>query len=433
MFPFFYLAGVFLLIFPTVRLPGINISPSDLFLLSAAALLGLEHILRRKDWRFAPHILWIPAILAFVGGTLATMNAARPATSLLITIKIFFVLGIWISMTLEMVRRGYLLLILCTVVSAGVFTAFVGIVDYWMGWSLDKLVTGTNYFFWNRIAGTLGHPNALGFYLTVALPIAFAMLLNEWQTKSRIVVQGALLVSCVVMGLALFYSGSVSSWIGGTLSLGTLGFAYLWRASQRTRLIFVVLVSILGVIGIALLTQEAIRTQVAFLINFNLGRAVTITGPDRFRLLDQAFSDLNANPFLGSGLDQAGTGGLDADELLTSASIHSTVISSWQNGGFLTFIGILMAYAVAVICAAYALKYGILYKNWIVVGLAVVTFSWTLTDQTQSQLTLRYTWLTLGLLFGLGFGIRWISALKVPPLQSYIAQVRQHSEDIRGR
>jgi hypothetical protein len=106
-------------------------------------------------------------------------------------------------------------------------------------------------------------------------------------------------------------------------------------------------------------------------------------------------------------MDQTGTGGLSGDQLVTQDRIHNTLISGWMSGGILTFVGLAWAYAIVVLCALKALALGMRRRDWIPIALGACTLGWILFDQTQPNLYHRFTWMTAGLLFGLGVQVRW--------------------------
>jgi hypothetical protein len=120
--------------------------------------------------------------------------------------------------------------------------------------------------------------------------------------------------------------------------------------------------------------------------------------------LDEALGVIATNPFIGVGMDQTGTGGSDA--LVTSDVIHNAVLGGWLGGGIAVFLGLIWAYFVVFLTALNSLAHGIRSRSWLLVGLGACMLGWMLFDQAQTHLYHRYTWLTLGLAFGLGLGIR---------------------------
>ena len=284
--------------------------------------------------------------------------------------------------------------------------ATVAVVDYFVPERLYTFVTTPDTNFWTRTSGTFGHPNSLGFFLGVVFPIGVAMAMNDWNVRGKWLIRAFLFVGCGLMAFALFYSGSVSGWLAALLGTVIIGVVYFWRANARLRLGMLFVFGVLFVVGLALLlTQDSLGERLYSMAEFNVWRVVTITGPDRLAVMDEAFTVLDRNPILGAGLDQSGTGG--SDELITHSLIHNTIISGWQNGGILTLFGLLLAYGIVFLTACNGLRYAFRTGDWIALGLSATAFGWMLMDQTQPQLTFRVSWMTVGLLFGMGLGVTW--------------------------
>lgn len=416
MFPVLFLIGTFFLISPTVRLPLLGISISDLFIFCALLWLIGESLLRPRDPKSAMpiHILWIPASVILASGLLSSIPAISPVVSIGIVIKIWFVLTAWISMAIVIVRRGYLLPVLYVLIVAGCVTTMVALIDTFTTIHLGDRISGNTLNFYTRRLGTFGHPNDQGFFLSVVLPLAFGLLLREWETRRRLVrlfVWGA---ATILLGLGVFLSGSVAGWVSTVISMGIIGLFLLFKSSRLTKLgLGAAVLGLVAAVGI-LMTQSSFATGVNSALAFNLFRVSNITGPGRLVLLEQAFDYIDQSPWIGSGLDQTGTGQLNRNELLTGDFIHNTIISGWLNGGFFMFVGLLMVYAIAVITALRALAYGVRQKDWLIVCMGALVFGYIFFDQTQPHLAQRFSWLVLGLLFGLGFGIQSIK-IRISP------------------
>lgn len=409
LFRFFYLLGIFCLIFPTVRIPFADLGISDMFIFVALGIWLIEYLLHRGQdgWGIPIHSLWVPAILILTGGLLSSIDAARPTTSISITVKTVFVVTVWISASIVMVRRGDLLLTIGVFLAGVVTTSVIGIVDRLTGTTFGNALSGNTVLFYNRSTGTLGHPNELGYITSVALPLVLGLLVNAFRAKSNWLVRALLGGVAGLAMLALFYSGSVAGWVSAVVSTGVFGLILLLRATTAQRVWVLGALVLLAGMGIWFLSSPTRQAQVQFLLDFNLGRATGITGPDRTRLVEQALNVISENPFIGAGMDQTGTGGLSGPELVTDDLIHNTLISGWLSGGLLVFVGLAACYLLAFVTAVRALWYGSRRADWLLVGLGACVFGWILFDQTQPNLYHRFTWLTLAWLFGLGLQIRW--------------------------
>lgn len=411
MFPLFYLLGVVFLIVPTVRLPIIGLSPSDVFIFAAFGWLLLETFVPRREKRaqIPIHVLWIPAGIILVGGTLASIGAISPFSSLWQTLKVCFVLAPWVSMGIVMVRRGYLMHILYAFIFSGAIAGAVALIDVMTDAHLGALISGVTTNYWRRMTGTFGHPSTLGYFTCVALPVSFGVLADEWQNKRRPFLVIPLALATGLIAVALFNSGSVTGWIGTLVALCALGVVWLVRARSWTRWGVGIAGLVIALLVIGALAFNLVPTRIMFIIGLNLERASETTGPGRLAVFARAFELINQNPIIGVGMDQTGTSGIDRQLAETVTAVHNTVISGWLNGGLLTFLGLVLAYALAILTALRGLNYGAGNKHWIVLTLSAATLAWIIFDQTQPQLSQRFTWMTVSLLYGLGFGIQLVA------------------------
>jgi O-antigen ligase len=137
--------------------------------------------------------------------------------------------------------------------------------------------------------------------------------------------------------------------------------------------------------------------------NPNLQRASDFTGPSRFNLDVEAVGQILENPWIGYGMDQGASVGADLSQLVTSNGVHNTLIRSWLAGGILAFIGILLAYLLA-LKQAFTVVVGFMKKQLTqpyALGLAASVIAWVIVDMAQPSLYLRFTWVTVPLLYGL--------------------------------
>jgi|GEM_PF-5987630 len=404
-----YLVAVFCLIFVTVRLPGLGISVGDAFVAAAVGVWAIAYVLHRggADWGIPSHPLWLPAMLILFGGLLSSLFAVNLTTSIAITVKIAFVVSVWVAMGIVMVRRGDLRLVLWTFVAAAFLTSFVAVEDRITGLDLGGKIAGRTEIFWNRSTGTVGHPVELAFITSTALPIVLGLLIEEWQAQRRWWLLSICAIGLATILVAIFLAGSVAGWITSALTTGLICLLLLARADNRVRLGLIALIFVCA-IGVGVYLSEPSRLQyVNFLIDFNLGRAATITGPDRFHLLNEALDVVSRNPLIGAGMDQTGTGGLDHAQLVTSDVVHNVFVGGWLGGGLFVELGILACYLIGFLTALNALWRGFRASDWLIVALGACVLGWIVFDQTQPHLYHRHTWLILALLFGLGYQIRW--------------------------
>ncbi|MGQ0568865.1 MAG: hypothetical protein ACT4P5_04925, partial [Armatimonadota bacterium] len=92
----------------------------------------------------------------------------------------------------------------------------------------------------------------------------------------------------------------------------------------------------------------------------------------------------------------------DPGQLVTSVTIHNTVLQSWVAGGVVTFVGVALLYWRTLRLTVGAV---VGYANgrgaWEILGLSASIIGWLLIDMVQPHIYHRYTWLTVALLYGL--------------------------------
>lgn len=406
MFELLYLLGTMTLVLNLVRPLPIELGICDLFLLAALGFLWLDGLARKKELReWVPaHPLWSPAMLVVFGGLLSSFGAARPVTSIAIVIKTWFVLTLWVSMGMVMARRGRLRHVLAAFLTGVACTSVIAVSDSFTGADRGGAISGRIANYWGRMDGTMGHPNELAFITSVAVPVLAGLLLHEWHSRRRWYWMSVQLSGLIVVAWADFLSGSGAGWLSVCISGIVLAWMCLGRTSTRGRLVLAGGVIIAIVAGReVVLGKDATGYFSRPWLEWNLQRVITITGPSRLEAFGEAIQQIGEHPVVGAGMDQVGTGGLTSAELVTSVSIHNTIVASWVAGGVFAWVGVVWVYMVCLRTALEVLRRSTRTTDWIAVGLAASVLGWIAFDQTQPNLYHRYTWLTLALLFGMGY------------------------------
>ena len=424
-----YLLAVFSLIFNTVHLPVLGVSPNEFFVMLALAIWGVAYVRYRggSGWGVPAHPLWLPALLILCGGLISSFGAVNLGSSFLITLKLFFVLTVWVAMGILMVRWGDVYAVLRTFVAAMAFTSAIAVADRLTGWDWGGKISGRTALFWNRSDGTVGHPVELAFVACSALPVVLGLLLDEWNTRRRLWLVALYCIALGVISAAIFLSGSVTGWAIAAMTVGLMFLIFVLRASNRVRFVLFWLVLLLVGTASLYLSEPTRWANFQFLLDFNLGRASGLTGPQRAGLVDEAIGVIAQNPLIGAGMDQSGTGSISIFDKVTSETVHNVLIGGWLGGGLFAAIGIVACYAVGLITALHAMRHGFRTMNWVVIGLAVSVIGWILFDQTQPHLYHRNTWLVLALLFGLGYTIRIVL-----PRARFAAGANLNADSARG-
>lgn len=416
---FFYILG-------TLTLPLMGIRPitnlfslSDLFYFAALFCLivyGISHKEMVSHW-MPLRPFWLPAILILAGGILASIYSAVSLTaSLLATVKTWFLYSLWMSMGIVLARDGGARKILTAFLVGAVFAAAVAILDSRTGLNIGPAIfkltgnwSGVDPVLYNligRYPGPTSHPNALAQFTVVAMPIALLWWLKiikdrEWLWS---IVLG---ISLVLLGWGITLTGSVAGLISGLFSLGVVFIVLLLRTFPSERPLFYSIVFLFMAIlffSIALFGTSLLRfTDHMIASNDNIYRALTITGPGRINLNLEGLSLILQSPWLGYGMDQGTAGGVTGSQLVTSEGVHNTLLRMWLAGGLLSFLGLLIIYIISVNLAFRTLVNFIkkTQTSYIAAGLSISILGWVLADMAQPSFFLRFTWLTVGILYGM--------------------------------
>ncbi len=408
----FYLLGVAAFAFNTVRPLGVNLSIGDLFFLSALYFLVLEGLRSRRPLReWLPlHSFWLPSFFILIGGLLSSTRAVQPWTSVLITVKTWFVFSLWISLSIVMFRdRNRLRNILIVYIAGVVLTSLIAIWDSGTSMMLGSAIAGETVEGWGRYSGTMGHPNELGNITAVASPIAWGVAWSEESGRFRrplTVIAGAVLV---ILMWATILSGSVAALAGFLLAVSLLFTMHLVRNQAVGRIAIPILMPIgLGVAASYLILnwQNIGHLLYGTPLYANLNRALYLTGPLRFSLIQEAWHRIAQNPLMGYGMDQTGTSDLPLSDLVTSLRIHNTLIQSWLAGGLLVFFGVTWIYVVTLRLTLRNLPgLGRVPNNWLVIALCCSVLAGVFMDQWQPNLYQRYKWLAVAALIGISTDI----------------------------
>lgn len=144
-----------------------------------------------------------------------------------------------------------------------------------------------------RPTGLLIHPNVLGAYLVLTLPLAVAVWLIT-PTRAQLALAS---VAIVLGGVALYTSLSRSAWLGTAVAAGAMALA-MWRAGipavSRKRLATMALLAVVALVG---LLSRADRIYLR--LTETAGEAVDF----RRDLVATAWRMAAAHPFAGVGLN----------------------------------------------------------------------------------------------------------------------------------
>jgi O-antigen ligase len=408
-----FLIATVLLSFNFVRLFGLAIS--DWLYFGALVFALIETLLAQRS--HAPcwlrnRFLWaLPLIL--LGAIISTMNAQNWFVAFIEISQQVFVMTFFVSLVWVLVRRGKIKPIIYAFIFSGIITAGVVLVDYFTGSKFGPFLSGTpNIQLWGRYAGTLGHPNKLGYFLVLTTLLSIGQVLNIETSRAAIISRFGWYASIVVQVFGIYLSGSMTAYLG--LLTGIIIFAL------SSKNIFVNMTRTFGgvVTGVLLAGCFLIATQINYIeslvshgnnvITQAIIRIETNTGETRLANYIQAWEKIAQNPWFGVGYDQISTSGISTEARFLEHSVHNPLLEIWYTGGVFAFLGWVAIYFQVGLTALMLIwrgKYTTL--SPLILGLASAALSILLMDQFQDAIYQREKWLVFGMLVSISWEKVW--------------------------
>jgi O-antigen ligase len=137
-----------------------------------------------------------------------------------------------------------------------------------------------------RVMGTLVYPNALAGLILMFLPVSLSLAFNSTRQLKRPVRAAVILLTCLLGGLSLFWSGSKAGWLLAMMLAGI----WLFRLNWPARLKWAVLTTVL-LVGLAVF---AVRFH-----NYFAAGATSVGA--RFDYWRAAVLTTRENPLFGTG------------------------------------------------------------------------------------------------------------------------------------
>jgi O-antigen ligase len=375
----------------------------------------IEH--RNAQCWWQNRFFWLVALILF-GALGSTMNSQNVGVAIVEIFQQIFVLTLFISMAWILVRRGKINSVIYAFVLSGVFTAGIVLVDKLTGSNWGPTLSGApDVQLWGRFAGTLGHPNKLGYFLVLTTLLSIGQLLSLRSSNSSVFSR---LVWCGligVQGVGIYLSGSMTAYLG----LLT-GIAFLALSSWN---IFVKMAKTFGilVVGSVFAMWLVLATQLILIdglptlsnndINLALARIQSYTAESRLTTYTQAWDQIINNPWFGVGYDQISTSGISSQSRFLDFAVHNSLLQIWYTGGLFAFLGWV---AVSIWVGLMALGIIRLGKrnnlSPLLISLAAAVMAILLMDQFQDSIYEREKWLVIGLLAGISWERAYIKLLK---------------------
>jgi O-antigen ligase len=355
--------------------------------------------------------------LIIIGALISLINSEYLNIAIIEIFQQVFVVTLFVSLVWILVRRGKIKKIIFAFIFSGVFTAGVVLIDYISGSRIGPTLSGTQDFqLWGRFAGTLGHPNKLGYFLVLTVLLSIGQFLNIKISKRAFISKSIWFGLILVQVFGIYMSGSMNSYLGLLLGILILVFA---SKNNLTRLantywiiIAVAFFSIFLILGIYLIVINGLPNLGNNIMSQAAVRVLGSTSESRWDTYIQAWDQIIKNPFIGVGYDQISTSGIGSQSRFLDFSVHNSLLEIFYTGGFFAFIGWITIYIWVGSMAISALIKGVRKPNsQLIVGLAAANLVILFMDQFQDGIYQREKWLMIGLLAGVSWEMRRIETL----------------------
>ncbi|HEX3841967.1 MAG TPA: O-antigen ligase family protein [Acidimicrobiales bacterium] len=327
------IVGVFLI--PFTRFRGGGIQVSDLIFAVSIAVLAFSKK-RANVERMA--LSWhLATFLVVVGGIGATVNAIQPAGSVLVIVRMVFVLFYWpwvIRHVLINQRQKHIAMYAFVLGCA--FSGFVEILQSKLHiLALPATVTG------GRATAFTIQPDELGACLALGLvfAIGLTMELGPGRRWHRV-------ISIGLIGIGLVLSASVSAILSALAAVFVL--LVLRKVNLRKVLTAVLVVVIVYVGGVSVLGSGNKSLDPLTKFNSTIGNGTTSnTASLRIDTYKSAWHGIVEDPVFGHGLDLYS--GIVFYDIYLGVGYppHNLILIMWYQGGILFLIGSLIAVGAA--------------------------------------------------------------------------------------
>jgi O-antigen ligase len=402
---FLFLVATLLLSLNFIRPLGLAVSDWLYFGALGFGLLETFSLERRHAacwWR--NKFLWAVVLILF-GAIVSTMNSENWVVALVEIFQQIFVMTLFTSLIWIMVRRGKTDRIVLAFILSGVFAAGVAGVDYLTGSRLGPSLSGTPEIqLWGRFAGSLGHPNKLGYFLVLTTLLSLGRLPDLKPARGAVLSHLIWYLLIAIQLFGIYLSGSLTAFLG--LLAGVVILIFSSRAVfDRMKRSFWVITGGTVLALVVVLTANAVPAQgfANTTVYQAINRVQSSTAASRLEVYVQAWDQIIQNPWFGVGYDQISTSGVSAASRYLDFSVHNTLLQIWYTGGLFAFIGWLSVYIAIAWMALGILRSKHYALSPLILSLAAAALAVLLMDQFQDAIYQREKWLVIGLLAGVAW------------------------------
>lgn len=291
----------------------------------------------RRSHRVAPvpPLVLIGAGVFGLGALLSSFHAVSPAGSVVNDLHYLYVLVLWVwtgSMVLR--RRDHVFMVLALWSVSLAFDGVAAITQIFGPHAFAGASTG------GRAYGFTPTPNDLGGAASIALVPGMLVATRRTGTAPLMTAVRWLPVSLTATGLVL--GGSISGMSGAAVGLVFWLVAPQVRPSTR-----IAVVGALSLVLLVLVVAGSRTTNPLERLQLATGGYATQTGSgsglDRLAIVKTIWPHILAHPFVGTGVDVAGTAVTIVSDGSTQAyQVHGAPLAAWFEAGILGLVGFIV-------------------------------------------------------------------------------------------
>lgn len=326
-----FLLGAFLI--PATRLRAGGIQVSDLIFVISIILLAFSK--KQPDVEPMAFSWHLALFLVVVGGIGATINSLVPTLSLLVVVRMVFVLLYWPWVARHLlITQGLKHIAMYAFVLGCAASGFLEILQS----GLHILTTAAAG---GRAIGFTTQPDELGACLALGLVFAIGLLMELGSGK-----HAHRLISVLLIAIGLILSASVSAQLSALAGVFVL--LVLRKVNMRRVLTGIIVIVVVYLAGTALLGGHSGNLNPISRFEATVGNSSSSnTGSLRIDTFKAAWHGIADAPVVGHGLDQVS--GVVYWQIQTGAGFpaHNIELIIWYQGGILFLIGTVIAVVAA--------------------------------------------------------------------------------------
>jgi hypothetical protein len=362
--------------------PVSGITISDLFYLVSLILLFLIMLIRKKVYFPKTSVWLVVGLFIFViGGLLSSFGTFSPVSSVARVLRVpyivlvWFILGTVVLNQPKYIKKAMIFWIISMTINGAIAIAQL---------KLNIPLTSNQF---GRMTAFTDHFNDLGGSCSIAWVPALALATTTKGFKNIF-----FYLCLIAVGMGVMLSGSVSGII--TVGVGTLLWIIMGRPNKK---MFISIGLLAAFVFIVIQIQSAngyVTPMSRFQSTTSSGQNGTVL--NRFETYQVALQDIENNPFVGVGFDDA------SNKTSTGFEVHNIFLGPLYQGGMFALFGILIITCVVIYMGVYISRNALSLTEYVISSSLLISYLCTIIfGMTAPLLYQRYAWIPAALILPL--------------------------------